>query len=182
MGNSAVVCPWVRGMSGCVLYVVSEVVRKFCIWHEGVGWKFLGGYFGFYVSCDVSGIVASIVRGASETCVVCHCSWRGINQLSSLWVLIAGHWVLGFGRASVSCVCPCCIAEEMFHPQRVILIWFRDCSVPFRVMQQMSVVAGQMPILWRSWIKVLVGRRVFSTLLRWLLCSLSVCYTNPASA
>ena len=30
--------------------------------------------------------------------------------------------------------------------------------------------------------KILVGRRVFSTLLRWLLCSLSVCYTNPVSA
>ena len=27
-----------------------------------------------YVSCDVLGIVASSVRGASEACVGCHCS------------------------------------------------------------------------------------------------------------
>ena len=47
MGNSAVVCPWIGSMSGCVLHEVSEVVRKFCICHEGVGCKFVGGYFGF---------------------------------------------------------------------------------------------------------------------------------------
>ena len=72
---------------------------------------------------------------------------KGQIQLSSRWVHIAGCQVLGFGRASVSCVCPCCIVEEMFHPQRVILICFRDCLVPFQMMQQLSVVAGQMPIL-----------------------------------
>ena len=31
----------------------------------------------FYVSCDISGIAATSVRGVSETCVVCHCSRRG---------------------------------------------------------------------------------------------------------
>ena len=57
MGNSAVVCPWVRGMSGCVLYVVSEVVRRFCIWNEGVGWKFVGGYFGFMLVVMFQGLL-----------------------------------------------------------------------------------------------------------------------------
>ena len=52
MGNSAVlvpksVCPWIGSMLECVLHEVSEIVRKFCIYHEGVGWKFVGGYFGF---------------------------------------------------------------------------------------------------------------------------------------
>ena len=47
MGNNEVVCPWIKSMSGCVLHVVSEVVGKFCIRHEGVGWKFVGGYFDF---------------------------------------------------------------------------------------------------------------------------------------
>ena len=50
--------------------------------------------------------------------------------------------MLVFGRAVVSSVCPCCIPEEMFHPQRVVLIWFRDCLVLFLVTQQLSVVAG----------------------------------------
>ena len=63
--------------------------------------------------------------------------------------------MLGFGRASVLCACPFCIVEEMFRPQRVILIWFRDCSALFLVMQQSFVVAAQTPILRKSSIKVL---------------------------
>ena len=42
MGNSAVVCP---------------EVRKFCIRHEGVGWKFVGGYFGFLVVVMFQGLL-----------------------------------------------------------------------------------------------------------------------------
>ena len=33
-----------------------------------------GWVFWLYVSCDVLGIVASSVPGASEACVVCRCS------------------------------------------------------------------------------------------------------------
>ena len=72
MGITTGVCPYIRSMSGCVLKVVSEVVRKLHICHEGEGCNFLGVIA--YVSFDVIGIVASSVRGASEACVGCHCS------------------------------------------------------------------------------------------------------------
>ena len=57
MGKSAVVWPRVGGMSGCVLHVVSEVVRKFCISQEGVGWKFVGGFFGFMLVVIFQGLL-----------------------------------------------------------------------------------------------------------------------------
>ena len=65
-------------MSECVLNVVSEVVKKSHCCHEEVGCKVVGGYFGIYVGCCVLGIVASSVRGASEACVICHCSRSGV--------------------------------------------------------------------------------------------------------
>ena len=44
-------------VSVCVLHVVAEVVLKFCIWHEGVGWKFVGGYFGFILVVIFQGLL-----------------------------------------------------------------------------------------------------------------------------
>ena len=54
---------------------------------------------------------------------------------------------VGFWEGKRFVCMPMLNCGKMFHPQRVILIWFRDCLVPFLVMQQLSVVAGQMPIL-----------------------------------
>ena len=56
---------------GCVLHVESEVGGKLCIRREGVGRKLM---VGCHVICDVSGIAASSVSGAGETCVICYCS------------------------------------------------------------------------------------------------------------
>ena len=106
---------------------------------------------------------------------------RGHTPSNFLWALIAAHWVFVFGRASVWCACPCCIVKGMFRPRKVVLISFLDCWVPFRVTQQSSAAVVQMPTLWKCWIKVLVGRQVFSTLFRWHLCNLSAYCTNPVS-
>ena len=54
---------------------------------------------------------------------------------------------LCFGRASVWCACPCYIVEGMFRPHKVILISFHHCWVRFRVTQQSSAAAVQMPTL-----------------------------------
>ena len=42
MGNNAVCCPWIRSLSGCVLNVVSEEVRKLHTCHEGEEYIFRG--------------------------------------------------------------------------------------------------------------------------------------------
>ena len=48
MGNNAVVCPWIRSRSECVLNVVSEMVKKFGFCHEEVGCNVMGGVYGSY--------------------------------------------------------------------------------------------------------------------------------------
>ena len=73
MGNNAVVCPWIRGRSECVLNVVSEMVKKFQFCPEVVGCHVVGGFYGIHVSCYVLGIVASSIPGVSEACVSYHC-------------------------------------------------------------------------------------------------------------
>ena len=45
MDNSALVCPWIKSMSGFVLNVVPELVRKFHFCHEGVGCNVVGEYY-----------------------------------------------------------------------------------------------------------------------------------------
>ena len=60
-------------MLGCEINVVSEVVRKLHICHEGENVILWVGIIA-YVNCDVLGIVASSVYGASEACVSWHCS------------------------------------------------------------------------------------------------------------
>ena len=106
----------------------------------------MGGYFGFMLVVMFQGLLqhlfVELVKHVSSVI-----AREGAYAID---FSVGSHrraLSVGFGRASVSCVCPSCIAEEMFHPQRVILIWFRDCLVPFLVTQQLFVVAGQMPIL-----------------------------------
>ena len=45
MGNNAVICPWIRSMSKCVLNVVSQTVKKFQYRLEEVGCNVVGGLY-----------------------------------------------------------------------------------------------------------------------------------------
>ena len=55
MGNGAVVCPWVRSVSGCVLSVVSEVEVLHLTW--GVSYKFVGEYLDFMLVVMFQGLL-----------------------------------------------------------------------------------------------------------------------------
>ena len=58
------------------VYITCSVKSGQEVWHLTWGSRvdFRGWVFWLLVRCDISGIVASSVRGAGETCVICHCS------------------------------------------------------------------------------------------------------------
>ena len=74
MGNSAVVCPWIKSLPGCVTCKVRSSQDVLHLTGRS-GVEIREWVFGFmHVVMMFLGIAASSISGAGETCVVCHCS------------------------------------------------------------------------------------------------------------
>ena len=100
----------------------------------------MGGYFGFMLVVMFQGLLhhlfVELVKHVSSVIAREGAYSIEFSVDSHRKTLSVGFWE---GKRFV--------CMPMLHCGRVILIWFRDCLVPFLVMQQLSVVVGQMPIL-----------------------------------
>ena len=163
-----------------MLHVLSEVVRKFCIWQEGVGWKFVDGFFDFMLVAMFQGLLhhifVELVKHVSSVIAREGTYSIEFSVGSHRRTLSVGFWE---GKRFV--------CMPMLHCGRDV----PPTKIYFDLVSRLlSAISGDATIICcggsnADFVKVIdesPGRKVLSTLLRWLLCSLSVCCTNPPSA